>query len=404
MEVGASLLTVVELAILSAVTTWIAGFGAKWLGHRMDILDHPGHRSSHQHPTPRTGGLAIILGLAAAMAAAAVMLRPPHWAIWSVGGLALILAALGFVDDIFSLRASVRFAVQFAVAATASWLFPLHLGGAPGPEQPMFWQDPMFWASLALSTLFVVAFINFFNFMDGINGIAGFQGLIGGCAICAMILIAGGDGLRAGDGCGASFSAALAAAVAGACIGFLPHNFPRARMFMGDAGSTVLGFLLAILGLKAAGESSATGNAIAGNGMEIPWIAMVLPLAVFIYDPIFTLLKRALRRENVVQAHREHHYQLLIRVGLGHAGVTLINAGLMALCAGGGILYMAVGAAQPGKAVLPVTLPGGRVMVLGGLLLVAFAYSALVYRYFRRGSGQTVDATATPASGSTEIK
>jgi UDP-N-acetylmuramyl pentapeptide phosphotransferase/UDP-N-acetylglucosamine-1-phosphate transferase len=375
MEVGASVLTVVELAILGAVTTWIMGFPAKWLGHRMDILDHPGHRSSHQNPTPRTGGLAIILGLAAAM----VALRPPLGIACSLGGLALVLAALGFVDDVFSLRASVRFVGQFAIAAAASWLFRAHLFGQTQPDQPMFW------ASLAVSTLFIVAFINFFNFMDGINGIASFQGLIGGTAICAMILISGGE-IQMGSARPASLTGGLAVALAGACIGFLPHNFPRARMFMGDAGSTVLGFLLALLGLKAAGESAA-----AGGHLPIPWIAMVLPLAVFIYDPVFTLLTRLRRREHLAQAHREHHYQLLIRTGLSHPRVTLINAGLMALCAGSGIAYMLAGA-------------GGRIMVVGGLLLVAFSYSALVYSYFRRRSGAGAGATAASAPGSTEVK
>jgi UDP-N-acetylmuramyl pentapeptide phosphotransferase/UDP-N-acetylglucosamine-1-phosphate transferase len=351
------------------------GFPAKWLGHRMEILDHPGHRSSHQHPTPRTGGLAIIVSLAAAM----VVLDPPLRSMRALGGLALVLAALGFADDIFSLPASIRFVVQFVIAASASYLFPLHLGGVAQAGEPMFW------VSLGVSTLFVVGFINFFNFMDGINGIASFQGLIGGTAICAMILIAGGE-VHRGDGGGASLSAGLAAAIAGACIGFLPHNFPRARMFMGDAGSTVLGFLLAVLGLKAAGESP-----VPGGGMEIPWIAMVLPLGVFIYDPVVTLLKRMRHRQHVATAHREHHYQLLIRSGLSHGFVTLINAGLMVLCGAGGILYM-------------VASTSGRVMAMCGLLLAALAYSALVYSYFRRRLGAAADIPAGPASRSTETQ
>jgi Fuc2NAc and GlcNAc transferase len=328
-----------KLLMVAALGTWLLGYPAKWLGWRLNILDLPGHRSSHHNPTPRTGGLSILFGLVAAVA----MLPLPPWPTLPLGGLVLALAALGFLDDIFSLPVSVRFVVQFAVGAAAAWLFCGRLFGGADPSQPLYW------ASFCFSTLFIVTFINFFNFMDGINGLACSQGIIGGVAIAAMILLSGGSACLAG----------IAAALAGACLGFLPHNFPRAGIFMGDAGSMVLGFLLAVLGLMSAGDSF---NA---------WIALVLPLGVFIYDPVFTVVKRLLRRKNVAQAHREHHYQLLIQCGWSHARVTFLQCGLMILCVGGGVVYLMSGV-------------GGRVGVLAALLATAVGYTAFVRRCYAR--------------------
>ena len=353
---------ILGLAAIAAISSCLLTFPAKWLGRRLDILDFPGHRSSHQNPTPRTGGLAIFFSIMVCLVAMLLLAqpRPSIEVVLELAGLTFVLAALGFLDDIFSLPPSVRFLVQMVVAAAAAWLFGgTHLFGAGGSGETLFW------AAWAFSTLFIVAFVNFFNFMDGINGIAAFQGTIGASAICCFVLTFGGNVL----------TAAMAAVLAGACAGFLPHNFPKAGVFMGDGGSMVLGFLLALLGLKAAGESN------------LPWIGMVLPLGIFIYDPIFTLFKRLKRHENLVQAHREHHYQLLIRSGWSHARVTLLQGVLMILCSAGGAAYI-VGGTEV------------RLAVIGGLLVTAVVYSVLVHRHFTRktaASGSKPQASGAAA-------
>ena len=158
---------------------------------------------------------------------------------------------------------------------------------------------------------------------------------------------------------GSRFTVGIAAALAGACLGFLPHNFPRAKLFMGDSGSTVLGFLLAMLSFKGASDT------------DIPWLALVLPMGVFIYDPIFTLFKRTLQHAKITQAHREHNYQLLVRCGWSHLRVATLKAALMLLCAGCGVLYMLGGR-------------WGRLALVVGLLAVAICQSLLIYRYFLR--------------------
>ncbi len=353
---------ILKLAAMAAISSCLLTFPAKWLGRRLDILDFPGHRSSHQNPTPRTGGLAIFFSILLCLAAMLCLAqpRPPAVVVLELAGLTFVLAALGFLDDIFSLPPSARFMVQMVVAAAAAWLFGgTRLFGAGGSGELLFWP------AWAFSTLFIVAFVNFFNFMDGINGIAAFQGIIGAGAICLYVLVLGGNVL----------TAALAAVLAGACLGFLPHNFPKAGIFMGDGGSMVLGFLLALLGLKAAGES------------DLPWIGLVMPLGIFIYDPVFTLVKRLTRHENVVQAHREHHYQLLVRSGWSHASVTLLQGLLMILCSAGGAAYM-VGGIEV------------RLAVIGGLLVTAVVYSILVHRHFARktaASGSRPQASGAAA-------
>ena len=199
-----------------------------------------------------------------------------------------------------------------------------------------------------VAILFTVGFVNFFNFMDGINGLAACQGIWGALALGVLLLWGGAEN-----------SPVVAAAMAGGCLGFLPHNFPRARMFMGDVGSTSIGFCLAMLTL------------VGGSRCPLPWTAFILPLGVFIYDAVFTVVKRAIRRENIFRAHREHHYQLLIRSGWSHVRVTFLQAALMTLFCAGAALY------SWGGDLL-------RLMVLATLAAVMAVYSVLVHRLFAR--------------------
>ena len=153
---------------------------------------------------------------------------------------------------------------------------------------------------MALAVLFVVAYCNFFNFMDGINGLAAGQAVI--TAACLSILLSR-------VGCGAS--ALVAAVVCGAAAGFVPHNFPAARIFMGDVGSVTLGFGLALLSL------------VVHSRGGVPWTAVILVHAVFLFDATFTIVKRLWRGENITSPHREHNYQLLVRSGWSHVSTTL---------------------------------------------------------------------------------
>ena len=326
---------------LAALFSFLAGYPARTLGIRLGILDEPGYRSSHTKAVPRLGGLAILLGAFAAIA----LFSRLTTAFIVAASIAVVIAVISFLDDMLSLPSLPRLAVHLAAAGVAVWLIklaPVDIG------LPYLKFSMPFWIGLPLAMLFVVGFVNFFNFMDGINGIAASQGIWGGLTISLLLLFGG-----------TARTVLSAAALGGACLGFLPHNFPRAQMFMGDTGSTTVGFALGMLTL------------IGANHTQFPWLAFILPLGVFIYDATFTLFKRILAGENFIRPHREHHYQLLVRAGWSHARVAVIQMGLMTLCCIGAVIYAG------GNDLI-------RLIVLLSLLAAMAVYSVLVHCYFKK--------------------
>ena len=329
---------------IALLIAYLVTFPVRILGQRLKILDRPGHRSSHSTVVPRTGGLAIILAMAPALALTSHTSTP-----FLIGIVAaLFIAAVSFLDDVITIPSIPRLLVHLLAAGVAIKFLGIEMVELDLPGTTV--QLP-YWLALILPIVFVAGFTNFFNFMDGINGIAAAQGLFGGLTLAILLYMGGGTN-----------RVWAAAALAGACAGFIPHNFPRAKIFMGDAGSTILGFLLAMLAVMGARHESLP---------HIPFIALVMPLGVFIYDTIFTLFKRVLRRENFLKAHREHHYQLLIRCGWSHTKVTTLQAALMLLCSIAALVYACGG---------QIT----RWSVLAGLLSVFLAYSILVHCYARK--------------------
>jgi len=270
------------------------------------VLDIPNERSSHSVPTPRGGGLAIaIVSLMAIAWAGATSAIDARAATGLFGG-GVLVAAAGWVDDLRPLRASVRALMQTVGAA---W-FLLWAGGLPairlGAESL-----PLGVGGGVVALVGIVWSVNLYNFMDGIDGLAGGQALIAG-SIGALLLAHGGDlGL-----------ANVVAALAGSCLGFLRWNWAPARIFMGDVGSGLLGFLfgaIAVLSERSAGP---------------PLGVWLLLGGVFLFDATATVLRRMWRGERWYAAHRSHAYQRAILMGWGHARVSLA-AMLLAICCGG---------------------------------------------------------------------
>lgn len=280
------------LGFLTAAFLSYTGVGlATAIAHRTGTLAHPGARGSHAVATPTGGGI----GLVAALAVQPFLpgfssIYPEPW-LWAVAPGLVTLGAVGWADDRLRLRPSVRLAVQLAVSV---WLLVcLPTPANPAPEH-MPW--PSWLAGSALVSLVWV--MNAYNFMDGSDGMAGAEGMFAGLLLGGLMLHAQEPGL------------ALAGfAIAGASCGFLPWNLPRARVFMGDAGSVPLGFALGALML--AGLASAK--------LSLP--AALLVLAVFMVDAGMTLLKRVLAGERWYTAHRQHAYQRLIEAGWTHRRV-----------------------------------------------------------------------------------
>ena len=266
---------------LASAGTWLARAYAL----RRRLIDLPGERRSHQSATPRGGGIAIVVVLLGAMGLLAW--RMPGEAVelgFMAAGLALV-AGVGWVDDHRPLPALPRLLAHGLAAALLC--VGLWHGGA-GP--------------LDLLTAFIAAVVltNVWNFMDGIDGIAASQ----------AALAAGAYALFAGQG--AVFG--LAVALAAGALGFLPFNFPRARIFLGDVGSGALGYMLAAL------------LAGAGRGAPIETrILLLWPVSVFLLDASLTLLSRMLDGERWWQPHTRHAYQAWAR-RRGHAPVTLAYA------------------------------------------------------------------------------
>ncbi|WP_296217733.1 MraY family glycosyltransferase [Pseudomonas sp. UBA2684] len=269
------------------------------------LIDIPNARSSHSVPTPRGGGVAIVVSFLLALPLMAAMGLVAWPLVWALLGSGAGIAALGFLDDHGHIAARWRLLGHFAAAIWALFW----LGGLP-PVNVLGFTLELGWLGHVLAAVYLVWLLNLYNFMDGIDGIASVEAIcvcLGG-ALLFMVLGFAGSAQSTG-----MFAVLLLAA---AVAGFLFWNFPPARIFMGDAGSGFLGITLGILSLQAAWVAP-----------QLLWSWLIL-LGVFIVDATFTLLRRLLRGDKVYEAHRSHAYQYASRRFGRHLPVTLAVAGL----------------------------------------------------------------------------
>ncbi|MBN1931059.1 MAG: glycosyltransferase family 4 protein [Desulfobacterales bacterium] len=320
------------------------------IAYRFQLLDRPNERSSHTKVTPRVGGLGLLAGALVFLYSPLSSGQMPSALFWALSCAGALLV-IGLLDDKLDLSQALRFVIHFGVTIVLVWKLRIAPENWGLPWET--WMMPR-WFTGGFTVLYIMAFINFFNFMDGINGIAGAQTLFGALGM-AVLLGMGGlfDGL----------AVSLCMALAGAALGFLFWNYPRARTFMGDCGSTVLGFVLASMSCYGASRT------------DVPFVAFMLPLWPFFYDATFTVLKRAIRGEKIWEAHREHHYQLLIRSGWSHTVVTALYALQFITCSILGFWY-----AQTGSEIL-------RLFQLSILLSIYAGYSLLVHKKIAKNQG-----------------
>jgi len=262
---------------------------------RRSVLDIPSHRSSHTAPTPRGGGVAIVLTLLPEMAV--FSLRSRGWLYLTVAAAAVAL--IGWIDDIRSVSVGPRLIVQLSAAIVVMVVFgPIRWIALPGMDVSLGW------FSVPLTLLWVAGLTNAYNFMDGIDGIAGAEGVAVAAGIAMIASLTGRTDL-----------AMFGVAIAGSCAGFLVHNWERARIFMGDVGSSFVGFVFAGAAVSAGREREVTTY-------------VVLFLVPFLFDSSFTFFRRLFRHENVLSAHRSHLYQRLTQSGLRHHQVALLYCGM----------------------------------------------------------------------------
>lgn len=330
-------MTVAALAFAVALLSWLLTGALRRYALARRLLDHPNERSSHTVPTPRGGGVAIVVSFCAGVLALLATGHLQPRAAWALLGAGIGVAIVGFVDDHRHIAARWRLLAHFAAAAWAL----VWLGGLPA--LPLAGTAIDFGTvGSALAAVLLVWSLNLYNFMDGIDGIAGTEAITVAAPGAALWWFVTG-----------SVDAVVPLLLAAAALGFLLWNLPLARIFMGDAGSGFLGMTFGVLAVWSAQQQP-----------QLFWVWLIL-LGVFVVDATVTLLRRLWRRERVYQAHRSHAYQYAARVHGGHRPVTLAVAAI-------NLLWLA-----------PVA---GLVAfgVIDGFLGFAIAYAplvALAYRY-----------------------
>lgn len=266
---------------------------------RWKLYDSPGPLKIHSVPIPRLGGVAIAAGLAISAGVFSIANRAatPSWPFFAA--LCLIWAA-GLIDDLRKLSPGTRMAAQI-IAALILW--------SGGWRLPVFASGVLGFVAIGI---FVVLFTNAFNFLDGSDGLAA-----GVACVIALAYIALPTGMES------EFGRVIASCLLGSCAGFLLFNFPPANIFMGDSGSTVLGFVISYLALDFFRPS---GPPLSPATMSFPFLVAALPLL----DAALAVLRRLLNRGSMVKGDRRHFYDLALARGWPARKVLLVSMGISA--------------------------------------------------------------------------
>lgn len=291
------------LPACAALSWWLTG-SVRQFALRRQLMDIPNARSSHAVPTPRGGGVAVVFAFMAGWIAC-----------WILGGVSthfsiavlpagVVVALVGFADDRGQVAPRWRLLAHFLSAGWVVWW-----AGIPAMFAPLEHLDSTHVSAVLLSMISMAWMLNLTNFMDGIDGLAAIEVLsfsAGGLALMRWI--------------GAPLAVCVPLGVLGAAVaGFLPWNWSRARIFMGDSGSGFLGLMLGVFALYSGGDRPA-----------MAWSLTIL-LGAFAVDSTWTLLRRLIRGARVSEAHRDHAYQHAARRWGSHATVSLA-VGLINVC------------------------------------------------------------------------
>jgi UDP-GlcNAc:undecaprenyl-phosphate GlcNAc-1-phosphate transferase len=335
------------VAAVAAVVTWMGTFVVRRLAVRFSIIVLPDERRVHERPTPTVGGAAMYLGLLAAMIVASQLPGLSGLFRGSSDPLGLVLGAsmifaVGMVDDVREMSAPAKLSGQI-LAGMVLYLFGVNM---------LYFRTP-FLGTVSLSTqlvplvtvIWVVGMANAINLVDGLDGLA--AGIV---AIAAAAFFFYAHQLVSAGTIEPGGSGPLFCAVAvGICIGFLPHNFHPARIFMGDAGALLLGLLMAASTMSVVGQ---TDQDFSGRTFFFfaPVLIPLLILGIPVLDTAFAIVRRAGRRTNPAMADKNHLHHRLMRLGHGQTRSVLILWTWTALLSG---LVLAPSYVKGGLAVVP---------------------------------------------------
>ena len=296
------------------------------------IMDRPDARKAHTRPTPKGGGVG---GVVAFMLGIAVLYGYADFArlgdsyFRGVIIAALAIAVVSFLDDLYDWPFTIKLATQLlaALAAVGSGLYMHNI------NLPYLGAVDTGWAGIAGTLVWILFVTNAMNFIDGLNGLAAGTTLVA-CAFLAFV--------AAGQGGWFVYFASMV--LAAGLAGFLPFNFPRARIFLGDVGSQFCGFIMAVLGIAVARFDT----------VEISFLLVPCLLSGVLFDVAFTLARRTLAGDRITQPHRSHLYQIAHRSGMDPRAIAAIHWGFAAM---GGLVCVAIAHAGPEwRAVLPFFL------------------------------------------------
>jgi UDP-GlcNAc:undecaprenyl-phosphate GlcNAc-1-phosphate transferase len=311
---------------------------------RWGVLDRPRGYKAHAQPTPLLGGLVVAAAAFAGATWFAVALgRTETAALAAIAAGSALIVTVGLVDDILGMGPGKKFLLQLAaIASTGVWL------GLLGVRLNLFLAWPS-WPMIALTVLWIVGITNAFNFLDNMNGLCAGLGAIAAASLAVL-------NWQSGE----TVVALMSAALAGACLGFLPFNWPSARVFLGDSGSMFIGYMLACL--------SVIG--VYTRGAEVPKLAVFSPLLVFavpVLDVVLVVLLRLRAHRAPWMGDRRHLNHRLIRRGLRPRNAVLTLWGAAAGC---GIVAVSL----------------GHVGLVGGLVLIGSLVIGLGFLTVRAGT------------------
>lgn len=325
---GVPLREIALVVLIAAATTYLTTGIVRWIVVRMGVLDDPRARDVHTIPKPRLGGVAMFTGFLAAWLMAQLLpaltrgFPPVTPDMLAVLVASFIIVGVGILDDIFDLDAITKLVGQIVAALVMSmmglsgYLFyiPFIGGGTTVVLDPVL--------STILTVLLTVTLINAINFVDGLDGLAASLGLIAAFAILLYSLTVLHD---QGGAVSAYPPAMISAALVGMCLGFLPHNFEPARIFMGDSGAMLIGLLLSAASVSASGRLSlamyGTADVVA---LISPFIIVAAAVSVPVLDLLLAIVRRTSKGLSPFSADKMHLHHRLLDMGHSHRRVVLV--------------------------------------------------------------------------------
>ncbi|WNG86148.1 MraY family glycosyltransferase [Mycobacterium sp. ITM-2016-00317] len=358
-----------ELALVgltAAIITYLATGWVRVLATRWGAVAYPRERDVHLQPIPRMGGLAMYIGVVAAVLLASQLPALTRGFVYSSGIPAVVVAGglimvVGLIDDRWGLDALTKFAGQITAASVlvtmgVAWsVLYIPIGGVGTIVLDQV-------ASILLTLAFTVALVNAMNFVDGLDGLAAGLGLITASAICMFSV-----GLLRDHGGDVLFypPAVISVVLAGACLGFLPHNFHKARIFMGDSGSMLIGLMLAAASTTAAGPISQTAyGARDVFALLSPFLLVVAVVLVPALDMLLAIIRRTRKGLSPFSPDKMHLHHRLLEIGHSHRRVVLL-------------IYLWVGIAALGAASTIFFDPRHTGAVMAGAVVIAIVVTLI---------------------------